>query len=70
MVDLSRAEWRKSSLSATYNCVEVAFLDGARRVAVRDSKDRQGPALVFSAAEWREFLERVRRNEAGPDGAG
>jgi hypothetical protein len=61
MLDLSRVHWRKSSLSANVNCVEVAFLDGARHVAVRDSKDRQGPVLVFTAAEWQEFLSRVRR---------
>lgn len=67
-MDLSRIGWRKSSLSAENNCVEVAFLDGARRVAVRDSKDRQGPVLVFTETEWREFLDRVRRNEAGPHG--
>jgi len=68
MSDLSRVEWRKSSLSVNTNCVEVAYLDGARRVAVRDSKDRQGPMLIFTAAEWRDFLDRVRRSEVGPDG--
>jgi hypothetical protein len=37
------------------NCVEVAFLTGGR-VAVRDSKDAgDGPALVFTAAEWAAF---------------
>jgi transcriptional regulator with XRE-family HTH domain len=46
--------WRKSSLSVQHNCVEVAFVDG--RVAVRDSKDRQGPVLVFSDHEWRAFI--------------
>ncbi len=68
MLDLSRLEWRKSSLSAENNCVEVAFLDGARHVAIRDSKNRQGPVLVFTAAEWRDFLDRVRRSEVRPDG--
>jgi hypothetical protein len=56
MLDRSRAQWRKSSRSAENNCVEVAFLNGARLVAVRDSKDRQGPVLLFTAAEWRAFL--------------
>jgi hypothetical protein len=69
LLDLSRIKWRKSSLSVNTNCVEVAFLDGARHVAVRDSKDHQGPVLVFTASEWREFLDRVRRSEIGPDGA-
>jgi hypothetical protein len=63
MSDLSRAEWRSSSHSVGGNCVEVAFLDGARRVAVRDSKDRQGPVLVFTDAAWRSFLRSVREGE-------
>ena len=49
-IDLSLAVWRKSSYSNGSGgaCVEVARnLPGI--VAVRDSKDRQGPALVFGA---------------------
>jgi hypothetical protein len=60
-VDLSRATWRKSSLSATNGCVEVA-LDPAE-VAVRDSKDRNGPVLHFNAHEWEAFLAGVRNGE-------
>ena len=45
MVDLSGANWRKSSASGANGCVEVAFVEG--QVAVRDSKDRAGPVLVF-----------------------
>lgn len=52
--------WSKSSQSAnTGECVEA----GACRccgVAVRDSKDPDGPKLAFSAAEWRSFIGRVR----------
>jgi hypothetical protein len=29
-------------------------------VAVRDSKDRQGPALTFTPDEWRAFMGRLR----------
>lgn len=36
------------------NCVEVAFLEAA--VAVRDSKDPDGPALVVSPRSWANFL--------------
>jgi Domain of unknown function (DUF397) len=65
--DLSHAAWRKSSFSsgAVSNCVEVAALDGGRVVAVRDSKDPSGPALVFTPAEWVAFLEGVRAGEFG-----
>ncbi len=59
-VDLSAAAWRKSSHSgANGDCVEVAGnLPGV--VAVRDSKDRGGPALAFSRDAWRAFLGQVR----------
>ena len=59
-MDLSRAEWRKSSWSAGNggDCVEVARnLPGA--VAVRDSKDPEGPKLVFAPDEWRAFTAGV-----------
>lgn len=56
--DLSQVEWRKSTYSGQGNCVEVGFLDGGQ-VAMRDSKDRGGPVLVFSYADWRSFLHRV-----------
>ncbi|WP_190823525.1 DUF397 domain-containing protein [Saccharopolyspora pogona] len=47
--------WRRSSYStATGNCVEVAAGDGV--VAARDSKDPDGPVLVFSRARWAAVL--------------
>jgi hypothetical protein len=63
-MDLSRAEWRKSSRSAGNggDCVEVARnLPGA--VAVRDSKDPEGPKLVFTPDEWRAFTAGVTAGE-------
>jgi hypothetical protein len=63
MVDLSRAEWRKSSYSGTNGCVEVAVADDG--VAVRDSKDPGGATLVFSAHEWHSFLAGVNGGEFG-----
>ncbi|GAA3927531.1 DUF397 domain-containing protein [Actinomadura viridis] len=59
--DLTRADWRKSSHSGSGDqCVEVATLS-AHRHAVRDSKDPHGPALMFTPAEWRTFLDTLRR---------
>ena len=55
-MDLTHADWRKSSYSGTNggNCVEVARnLPGI--VAVRDSKDPAGPALAFTPADWEAF---------------
>jgi len=54
--DLSRAEWRKSvrSSSEGQNCVEVAT-NLPSVVAVRDSKNPDGPKLIFMPAEWRTF---------------
>jgi hypothetical protein len=55
------AVWRKSSHSSTNGCVEVAC--GESEVAVRDSKDRGGPVLRFTAHEWEAFLAGVRDGE-------
>ncbi|REF35738.1 DUF397 domain-containing protein [Thermasporomyces composti] len=58
--DLHRAQWRKASASVGFqNCVEVADLGSA--FAVRDSKNPQGPALVFSASAWASFLEGAKK---------
>lgn len=64
MTDLAGLDWRKSSRSNGNggDCVEVADLpDGSR--AVRDSKDRSGPTLLFTPAEWRAFVEGVKLGE-------
>jgi Domain of unknown function (DUF397) len=83
MLDLTTAQWRKSSYSDFQGqCVEVAALQGARWskssysmpeanqcievaaaggiVAVRDSKDPQGPALAFAPAAFAAFVDAVR----------
>ncbi|WP_282776751.1 MULTISPECIES: DUF397 domain-containing protein [unclassified Nocardia] len=62
-VDLSKAEWFKSShSSAQGECVEVAHLAGGV-VGVRDSKDSAGPALVFTPGEWDAFVTGVQTGE-------
>jgi hypothetical protein len=63
-VDMSAAMWRKSSFSngTGGNCVEVASnLPGV--VAVRDSKDREGPALIFMHDQWRTLLADTRSGQ-------
>ena len=59
--DATRAEWRKSTWSASNgNCVEVATLRHDL-VGVRDSKEvGQGAVLVFDDATWRSFIESVK----------
>ncbi|AEW93771.1 DUF397 domain-containing protein [Streptantibioticus cattleyicolor] len=65
-LDLSRAEWAKSSYSGNggANCLEWApKFAPAGVVPVRDSKDPQGPALAFTTAAWAEFVAAVRDGE-------
>jgi hypothetical protein len=60
-MDLTGAVWRKSSFSSGNGgaCVEVAAnLPGV--VAVRDSKDSAGPALVLAPETWRAFIAAAR----------
>jgi hypothetical protein len=58
-----RPEWRKSSYSGNSgNCVEVAGnLPGI--VVVRDSKDPDGPKLIFNPDEWEVFAAGIRGGE-------
>ncbi|MFB4301212.1 DUF397 domain-containing protein [Actinomadura sp. NTSP31] len=57
--------WRKASRSGHEGgeCVEVASV--APVVAVRDSKDPNGPKLAFDVPAWRVFTRRVRSEEYG-----
>jgi hypothetical protein len=59
-IDLSRAEWRKSSYSSqSGNCVEVARNLPAL-VAIRDSKSADGLKLLVSRETWQTFLLSLR----------
>lgn len=62
-VDLTDAQWQKSSRSGPNfdNCVEVAFVDGA--IAVRDSKNPVGPVLLFTQQEWDAFVGGAKDGE-------
>ena len=58
--DLAGVRWRKSARSSAQgNCVELAQLPG-RGVAVRNSRDPEGPALLFTDAELEAFLGGVK----------
>ncbi|MFF6908301.1 DUF397 domain-containing protein [Streptomyces sp. NPDC012389] len=59
--DLTSATWRKSSYSNSDggNCVEVSdHFPGV--VPVRDSKQPEGPAVVFGSSAWSAFVSDVR----------
>ncbi|MEV6983391.1 DUF397 domain-containing protein [Sphaerisporangium sp. NPDC051017] len=60
-MDLSGAEWRRSTLSqgGGNNCVEVAQ-NLPRIVAVRDSKATDGSRLIFTQLEWSDFIIAIK----------
>lgn len=60
MQHLSGAVWRKATKSGGNggNCVEAASLRGT--VAVRDSKNPDGPKLAFTPQTWRAFTSSVK----------
>jgi Domain of unknown function (DUF397) len=51
--------WRKSTYSGDNGgeCVEVAM---AGAVLVRDTTDRTGPVLTFTAEAWRAFTATIK----------
>jgi hypothetical protein len=54
--ELVGVKWRKSSRSGPTggNCVQIAALAGGD-VAMRNSRDPGGPALIFTRDEWEAF---------------
>lgn len=63
--DWSNADWRTSSRSTGGggNCVEVAVSGDS--VAMRDSKNPDGPVLVFSGEAWEAFIHWITSGD-GP----
>lgn len=53
------ASWRVATYTGGQgNCVEVG--DANRAIIVRDTKDRDGGTLTFSADAWREFTAAIK----------
>ncbi len=64
--ELTGVTWHISSYSNSNggNCVEAgALVDGSGRVAVRHSRHRQGPVLVYTRTEWTTFLTTIKHGQ-------
>ena len=57
MNEVSTTTWQRSSFCSSGACVEVAMVGDD--VAMRDGKNTDIPALVFSKADWNTFLDQV-----------
>ena len=62
--DAERASlvWVKAQASTSYGqCVQVASAVGG--VALRDSKDPEGPILLYTRTEFKAFIDGARNGE-------
>jgi hypothetical protein len=60
---LGPVTWRKSQASnPSGDCIEVAALDSGA-VAVRNSRDPNGPALIYTRAEIAAFIKGAKAGE-------
>jgi hypothetical protein len=59
-MDMTGTAWRTSSYSGDNGgtCVEVGTTGSA--VAIRDSKDHDGPRLAFPADTWNAFTSQLK----------
>jgi len=56
--DLSRAQWRGSGEQGR---IQIAFVDNL--IGMRDSRQPDGPVLVFTEAEWDAFVAGAKDGE-------
>jgi hypothetical protein len=62
VIDFSRATWRKSKKSQQAGqCIEWARAGGA--IGIRDSKEPDGPVLVFTVEEFSSFVDGAAKGE-------
>jgi hypothetical protein len=62
--DLTELTWQRARRSSpSGNCVELAQLPGAAGVAMRNSRDPMGPALIYTLDEIAAFLDEARAGE-------
>jgi hypothetical protein len=60
---LGVAAWRKSTHSNPHgDCVELAELEGGK-IAVRNSRNPGGPALIFARTEIAAFIQAAAEND-------
>ncbi len=50
------SHWVKSSFSAAGACVELSELPDGAGIAIRNSRDPEGPALIYTRAEIEAFV--------------
>lgn len=56
------SDWWKSSFCKPYeNCVEVST--GEHVILVRNSRDKDGPVLAYTRAEWDAFIKGAKAGE-------
>jgi len=57
---MTNMNWRKSTYSLSNgNCVEIGT--GRALVAIRDSKDPDGPVIDVSPQAWIDFTDHLKR---------
>lgn len=59
--ELAAVNWQKAGRSnPSGNCVELAGLPDGDNIAMRNSRDPEGPALIYTVAEISAFVQGAR----------